>query len=1621
MNTVCTGATVMTLDIGTPMSVSGDNTGALVNPFLGAPVVWEAFTTSACADVTVAYCGTSPAFAGSLNTLGVGCPLTNLVFNSNANFQTGTCGDGDVNFAILFPALPAGTYYFPVLEGTGSSGPYTLTFSAVACSGTAPANALCSAAVELVPSENCTPVAGTVEGATNAGNTGVGCEGGDYADGVWYSFEATTETHTITVDPSAQFSVIFEVFSGSCTTPISVACGEGPDFNVTTTRNVTGLTIGETYYVRVADWYAGSPLTSDFTICVQEVGQGVCNADAGTLTAGASPVCIVNGTATVSATANGDAVQPGGFQRLCLLAQSADGVIVNAAVNTPSFNNVTVAGLYTIHTLVYDAALDINQFTFGESTIADINALLIQGGGTICASLDMTGVSVLVETCVTPCAANAGTLTATNSTICFTNGAVVIGATANGDAVVPGGYQNIYLLASGVDQVIVRASVAPTSFSVSSIGLYSVHRLVFSPATLDLDQFIFGTSTIADINALLTQGGGSICAGLDLVGASVVVVDCQIPCDANAGTLTADEATVCFVDGTATISATPNGDAVEPPDYTTMYMLARGTDQVIVQISFDAASFTVTSTDRYTIHALVFQLSTLDLDQFTFGVSRIADVNALLVNGGGTICGSMDVVGASINVRICPPPCDARAGTLTAVDDVVCFEDGVATIGATPNGDAVVLSGFGTVYLLSRGNDLLFVDGEFTTPSFVVEATGSYRIHTLVYDPGTLDLDVVEFGVTTAAELNALLVQGDGTICASLDMVGTPIAVQYCVPPCDADAGTLTAIATEVCFEDNTATIGATSNGDVVAPLGSDTLYLLASGNDLVIQAGAATPSFVVGATGNYSIHTLIYDPATLDLGGLTFGVSTANDVHVLLIQGGGPICGSLDMVGASIAVQLCLPPCLAAAGTITAVDGAVCFENGTATIGATANGDAIIPNGFETLYLLTSGIGLVIENSAATPSFTVEAEGQYGIYALVYDPATLDPADLVLGTTTAGDVDALLIQGGGIICGSLDLAGTEVLVESCVPVCDAQAGTLTADAGTGCFTDGTATISATVNGDAIVPPDFVTVYVLTSGAGLVIQATGSVPAFDVTSQGLYTIHTLVYDPATLDLGSIVLGETTGGDVNSLLVQGSGTICGSLDVTGAPFTVAPCCAAQPGTITAENASICFVSGGVSISAVHNEDAVIPDGFELVFVLTSGPELVIQDTDEISLFDVQAPGLYTIHTLVYDPATLDLASIIPGETTGADINALLVQGGGAICGALDVTGAPTEVLDCSPVNNDCVNAIELPINAEGNCPDGAIIGDNTYATEEEGNVPGCGITAAYFADVWYSFNSGANTEVTIALDNGTMEYWAVAVSDACTGGTESICEIAPTAPIVLTTTANTTYWIRVYSNLEFGAGGEFGLCLSGASPTYVCDGGEVTSTDGGTSISICQDDQEDVIDFSTTTTSVENYSFLATDEDNTIVALIAGNSLDFNALPMGNYRVWGISHNGTLQGAEPGGLATEVTTDGDCLELSSNFVLVSVEICSGIATGSATTWSLFPNPSTGDFNVRYSGTTGKADIAVIDMDGRLVMQEQIAVAQGQVIALNGAGRLAQGIYTVRLSVAGEVTNLRITVQ
>ena len=634
--------------------------------------------------------------------------------------------------------------------------------------------------------------------------------------------------------------------------------------------------------------------------------------------------------------------------------------------------------------------------------------------------------------------------------------------------------------------------------------------------------------------------------------------------------------------------------------------------------------------------------------------------------------------------------CDAAFGTLAEAAVCVSEDQAIISSAVLPDSGENIPDGFERLFVLTSGPDLI-IEAVSLDPEFIVATDADYRIHSLIYDPATLDLSIVVFGETSAVTVNSLLLQGGGNICAALDVTGVQFRFGGCGGSCLADAGTLRPSDDFICLPNNPLLRAEIQDAPLVPP-GFSVIYVLTSTNSLIIEAVSSTPEFAVDEIGDYRIHTLVYDPSTLDLSIVEFGVTSAFIVNSLLIQGGGDICGALDVSGAAFHIQECA--CQAEVGHIFP-SSHECLD-GSADLAATVVIPPTVPDGFELLYVLTSGEELIIEAVNGSPEFTVTETGIFTIHTLVYDPATLDLSIVELGVTTGFDVNGLLLQGGGDICGALDVAGAHFNVEECP--CEADFGVIF-PIGHDCL-DGSVLLRAFVQITPTVPAGYEVLYVLTSGEELVIEAVSNIPAFTVTEAGIFTIHTLVYDPNTLDLSIVQFGVTTGFDVNGLLQQGGGDICAVLDVAGAQFNVEECpCTADFGHIFPSSHDC--LDGSVDLAATVVIPPTIPAGYELLYVLTSGEELIIEAVNGSPEFTVTETGIFTIHTLVYDPTTLDLSIVQFGVTTGFDVNGLLLQGGGDICAALDVAGAHFIVEECpcsadagqlTTANNDCIDGI-----------------------------------------------------------------------------------------------------------------------------------------------------------------------------------------------------------------------------------------------------------------------------------------------------------------------------------------
>lgn len=188
------------------------------------------------------------------------------------------------------------------------------------------------------------------------------------------------------------------------------------------------------------------------------------------------------------------------------------------------------------------------------------------------------------------------------------------------------------------------------------------------------------------------------------------------------------------------------------------------------------------------------------------------------------------------------------------------------------------------------------------------------------------------------------------------------------------------------------------------------------------------------------------------------------------------------------------------------------------------------------------------------------------------------------------------------------------------------------------------------------------------------------------------------------------------------------------------------------------------------------------------------------SSEVTITDTQAGATYYILVYAYSFSN-------PGTTTVSFV--------------LTATCAPA----CTPTagNNEAANAQTLYVGT-------TTASNNTCATASLGYAyPSCASAFATYYDVWYKFNTGATTFVDLSLTSANP----VAVGYALYSGTPealtqvgSVCSTNGALTSVTGLTANTTYYIRVYSTSK-PARGNFSINLT--VPCKVPTGLMVTNT------------------------------------------------------------------------------------------------------------------------------------------------------------------------------------------------
>lgn len=168
------------------------------------------------------------------------------------------------------------------------------------------------------PGAACAPVAGSTTAAFTDSNQG--CTAGNENDDGFYQFIATATSHTITIDGAANFDAVIGAYN-TCggTQPTGGTCVDNTGGNGIETLSLSGLTIGNTYFISVHDFVApAGGGFGDFTICITTPAA----APANDLCAGAITTAC-GGTYTGSTTTATSAGDP---STLCGVTPAGNGV-----------------------------------------------------------------------------------------------------------------------------------------------------------------------------------------------------------------------------------------------------------------------------------------------------------------------------------------------------------------------------------------------------------------------------------------------------------------------------------------------------------------------------------------------------------------------------------------------------------------------------------------------------------------------------------------------------------------------------------------------------------------------------------------------------------------------------------------------------------------------------------------------------------------------------------------------------------------------------------------------------------------------------------------------------------------------------------------------------------------------------------------------------------------------------------------------------------------------------------------------------------------------------------------------------------------------------------------------
>ncbi|MCB0516331.1 MAG: T9SS type A sorting domain-containing protein [Chitinophagales bacterium] len=616
-----------------------------------------------------------------------------------------------------------------------------------------------------------------------------------------------------------------------------------------------------------------------------------------------------------------------------------------------------------------------------------------------------------------------------------------------------------------------------------------------------------------------------------------------------------------------------------------------------------------------------------------------------------------------------------------------------------------------------------------------------------------------------------------------------------------------------------------------------------------------------------------------------------------------------------------------------------------------------------------TNGPTIVGFSEDGTFDFSQLGPGTYGFSGFAYSQAEVDAitANPLVGIATGGAItggeslpevyfaliETPLFQAGGLSIARIVYSFTVSLPalglpQPCIavsdgpaytvmvvndlsecpaPECAAAAGTITAPENTEAVLDGTSD-APTAEGYATEADGYVQVYLafyefvdnpnLPDGLYVVNSSldgafdwpstdfiTATYPIYALNYQGtiddLITFFTDYPDYITLDVLNQVIAD--------------GTICADL-VYAYDVNVVDACNVTAGEIATEDAtSFCLnddVDDFVNVTVTGNESA----SYTYVVTDTLLNIIMIQEDPSVSFAGLEE-NLYLVWGVAYD-----------GDLTGAEVGGSALD----ITGCYDVTDPiVVEATICEPPACEA-NAGEISL-ANTTIPFG---GSNDAPT-----VTGANEDYAYAFILTTDLPDNETTYDIVAL--GTEGVFSFEGLPAGTYYIHGISIAPADLAAAIEAVSNGTITSGEAAMAAITAGDICAdLIVPGIELTVEPNVVECTVNAGTLStqsdLSLCIGDvQSDVVNVAVEGNTEGTYVYVVTDVDGNILAISESNEISFNDMAAGTYAIWGLVHDGTLEGAEVGANAADLT---GCFDLTDDAIMVVLEDCTPVCEANA---------------------------------------------------------------------------------